>query len=160
MITDAATGAQVNTTDATKRNGRLIDGKPVVDFTLAELGAKLKTATMLRNQCNRLIRELTAEQDRRIAELRAVKHLEVADAGDRYAVVNPRPAPSEHQQNVLDLFEKVLERDDQAMLDEVYALCHETFAHLTSWSSDFGEGVDAAYARRSAEIASALEDAG
>lgn len=160
MITNAETGTVVRTTDANKRNGRLIDGKPVVDFTLAELGAKLKTATMLQRQATRLIRELTAEQDRRIAEIRAARHLEVADAGDRYAVVNPRPAPSEHQQKVLELFEKVLERDDQAMLDEVYALCQESFAHLTSWASDFGEGVDAAYARRSAEISTALEDAG
>ena len=146
-VTNAATGRRVN-------------GKPIIDMNLAELGANLKRTTMLYNETKKQLRALELEQDKRLKELAAVQHLEVIDIGVAYQVVNPRPAPSEFQTEVLETFAAALEMDDPGFLERVYAMAIKTRCQFTNWTTEYREGVQAAYERRMSELKEIEAEAG
>ena len=129
-----------------------IDGKPIVDLELAELGAKIKRTELVYREARRTLRALTEEADARVKRLMEQENLAVIDDGDRYVVVNPRPAPSEAQEPVLKVWEIVLARGDAALLDDAYAVCIASRCQYTNWTSEHGEPLGIAYARRKQEL--------
>jgi len=138
-----------------KRRQRVVDGKPIIDYQLAELGGKLKELTIRRDEMNRVIRDINIEQDARLAELRKQSHLEIYDAGDHYGVVNEsfRQMPSDTQAEILSMFQVALDlATDRSILDRTYDLAIRTRCQFTNWTSPFGEDVMVAYARRVAEL--------
>ena len=138
------------------RRNRVVDGRPVIDFQLAEIGAKLKDLTIRYGAMGKLIRDLQFEQDIRLQELRKERHLEVYDAGDAWGVVNNNflTEPTEHQKRALSVFQAALDRSpDQFLLTEAYKMCIEYRCEFTTWQSSYGENLEIAYARRMGELA-------
>ena len=131
-----------------------------IDLELADLGVRLREAEMLRREAVRLIKKLEGEQRTRINQIMRMKHLEFTEIEDGRRVLKTELfPPSEHQRQVLSMFELVLTMDDPAMLKEVYETAVSFHCQFTTWTSEFGMNLDVAYAVRAQELASAQESA-
>lgn len=124
-----------------------------VDLTLEELGVELRQAHMIEREAKRKIRELEAEQQARIKQIMKMRHIEfVVDDDGRNVIVTEPQNPSAHQREVLGMFEQALVIADEALLTTIYTAASNWNCAFTTWTSEFGESLDVAYARRMAEL--------
>lgn len=130
-------------------------GKPLIDYKLADLGARLKELTIERDKLNAEIRAIQFEQDCRCAEIQAEQNLDWIDMGDHRMVMLGSPykrPPGEFQAEVLQSFAAALNLNDRGTLDRLYSIAIRSRCQFTNWESPYGEDVETAYRRRCAEL--------
>ena len=149
------TPVQLSEARKARRNRGSSNGKPLIDYQLADLGKRLKELTVQRDEINAEIRAIQFEQDCRCAEIQAEKHLDWIDMGDHRMVVSGNPYrnnPSEHQAEILNGFAAALEIAPRGLLTTLYELAVAARCQFTTWTSAYGEDLETAYRRRIAEM--------
>jgi len=131
-----------------------------IDLELEDLGRQMREAEMLRREAVRKIKELEAEQRKRINQIMHMRHLEftVIEDGRRVLKCELYP-PSAHQRQVLTMFEQVLTMDNLEMLTTVYETAVKFHCQFTTWTTEFGMNLDTAYAVRASELRAAQQSA-
>lgn len=126
------------------------------DEYLAKIGGQITSLKERELDLTRQIDNLLASRDGvrgAIADFEEKMKARIARISEKPLHTLPRTKqPNAEQRQALTTFALVLANTNVAMLTGVYNLVKQTKAHETNWTTDAGENVDVAYARRKKEL--------